>query len=76
MIQFKLFRCNNATTYQRNSWLKYENWIIIGEFVPYVVIILLVSLNRRIPFGDDTSNCNLCDLHEKKHTESENIHNF
>lgn len=26
------------------------------ENSPYVVIILLVSLNSRMPFGDDTSN--------------------
>lgn len=33
--------------------------------VPYVVIILLVSLKRRMPFGDDTSNCSLWDLGKK-----------
>lgn len=27
--------------------------------LPYVVIILLVSRKSRIPFGEDTSNCNL-----------------
>lgn len=30
--------------------------------VPYVVIILLVSLKSRMPLGDDTSNCSLWDL--------------
>lgn len=38
--------------------------------VPYVVIILLVSLNSRMPFGDDTSNCSRWDLQKIQHQES------
>lgn len=34
----------------------------INEYLPYVQIILLASLKRRIPFGDDTSKFKRCDL--------------
>lgn len=34
----------------------------VNEYLPYVQIILLASLKRRIPFGDDTSKFKRCDL--------------
>lgn len=32
------------------------------KHLPYIVIILLVSRNNRMPLGEETSNCNRWDL--------------
>ena len=38
--------------FPNRSALKYSD-------LPYATITLLISLKSRIPFGDETSNCNL-----------------
>lgn len=56
------------------SWKVSERATHAHPNSPYVVIILLVSRKSRIPFGEDTSNCNLWDLERNRawrHTSNE-----
>lgn len=53
----------------------------INEYLPYVQIILLASLKRRIPFGDDPSKFKRCDLKNNSKNiqmvmEAENCNGF
>lgn len=53
----------------------------MNEYLPYVQIILLASLKRRIPFGDDTSKFKRCDLKNNSKNiqmviEAENCNGF
>lgn len=52
-----------------------------NEYLPYVQIILLASLKRRIPFGDDPSKFKRCDLQNNSKNiqmvmEAENYNGF
>lgn len=84
---YTLQKSSSAQEYELTGFLYYKTGKElhcrgnVNEYLPYVQIILLASLKRRIPFGDDTSKFKRCDLKNNSKNiqmviEAENCNGF